>query len=104
MRFFALEPGAMNRIVSTEEWSLMGGPTMSSSGSEFEKFARDCVNLARQAPSPELREKLFDMAREWMRAAMDGQDAPRRTMPGSRRNKSQAKTSSPHPPIIVRPD
>jgi hypothetical protein len=77
---------------------------MSSSGSEFEKFARDCVNLARQAPSPELREKLFDMAREWMRAAMVGQDAPRRTMPGSRRNKSQAKTSSPHPPMIVRPD
>src|SRR5438876_9081902 len=43
-----------------------------SSGSEFEEFARDCVRLARQANSPELRERLFDIAREWMRAAMDG--------------------------------
>jgi hypothetical protein len=54
-----------------------------SSASEFEEFARDCVRLANQAPSPELREKLFDIAREWMRAAMDGQEA-RRTTPGSR--------------------
>jgi hypothetical protein len=53
---------------------------MSSAGSQFEDFARDCVRLARQADSSELREKLFDMAREWMRAAMDGQpDQPRRT-------------------------
>jgi hypothetical protein len=48
-----------------------------SSGSEFEEFARDCVRLARQANSPELREKLFDIAREWMRAAMDGEEADR---------------------------
>jgi hypothetical protein len=41
-----------------------------SSRSEFEEFARDCMRLARQANSPELREKLFDIAREWMRAAM----------------------------------
>jgi hypothetical protein len=27
------------------------------------------------ASTPELREKLFDIAREWMRAAMDGEDA-----------------------------
>jgi hypothetical protein len=54
-----------------------------SPGSEFEEFARDCVRLANQAPSPELREKLFDIAREWMRAAMDEQE-PRRTTPGSR--------------------
>ena len=41
-----------------------------SSRSEFEEFARDCVRLAGQANSPELRQKLFDIAREWMRAAM----------------------------------
>ena len=46
-----------------------------SSGPEFEEFARDCVMLARQANSPELREKLFDIAREWMRTAMDREDA-----------------------------
>ena len=54
---------------------------MSSAGSQFEEFARDCVRLAGQAKSPELREKLFAMAREWMRAVMDEQDAARRTMP-----------------------
>jgi hypothetical protein len=61
-----------------------------SSGSEFEEFARDCVRLASQANSSELREKLFDIAREWMRAAMDGEDAGR-TTPGSRRNTRQAR-------------
>jgi hypothetical protein len=61
-----------------------------SSGSEFEEFARDCVRLARQANSPELRERLFDIAREWMRAAMDGEDA-QKTTPQSRRNTRQAR-------------
>jgi hypothetical protein len=51
-----------------------------SSRSEFEEFARDCVRLARQANSLELREKLFDIAREWMRAAMEREDA-RKTTP-----------------------
>ena len=55
-----------------------------SSGSEFEEFARDCVRLARQANSPELREKLFDIAREWMRAAMDREEAARSKPPASR--------------------
>jgi hypothetical protein len=61
-----------------------------SSGSEFEDFARDCVRLAREANSPELREKLFDIAREWMRAAMDGADA-RKTTRQSRRDARQAR-------------
>ena len=62
-----------------------------SSGSEFEEFARDCVKLARQANSPELREKLFDIARESMRAAMDGEDARSSTPPGLRGNTRQAR-------------
>ena len=43
-----------------------------SSGSkkEFEEFARDCVRLAEQADTPELREKLLNLAREWMRSVM----------------------------------
>ena len=61
-----------------------------SSGSKFEEFARDCVRLARQANSPELRERLFDIAREWMRAAMDGEDA-RKTIPRSRGHTRQAR-------------
>jgi hypothetical protein len=62
-----------------------------SSGSEFEEFARDCVKLARQANSPELREKLFDIAREWMLAAMAGEDARSSAPPGSRCNTRQAR-------------
>jgi hypothetical protein len=47
-----------------------------SSGSEkdFENYARDCVRLAEQVDSPELREKLFLQAREWMQAAMAEED------------------------------
>ena len=42
----------------------------SGSAKEFEEFARDCVRLAEQADTPELREKLLNLAGEWMRAAM----------------------------------
>jgi hypothetical protein len=61
-----------------------------SPGSEFEEFARDCARLATQANSPELRERLIDIAREWMRAAMDAEDAPG-TTPRSQRNTRQAR-------------
>ena len=37
---------------------------------EYVDFARDCVRLAQSADSPELRERLLQMAREWMAAAM----------------------------------
>ena len=36
----------------------------SESAKEFEEFARDCVRLAEQADTPELREKLLNLA-EW---------------------------------------
>jgi hypothetical protein len=41
----------------------------SGSAKEFEKFAR-ILRLAEQADTPELREKLLNLAREWMRAVM----------------------------------
>jgi hypothetical protein len=47
----------------------------SGSANEFEVFARDCVRLANQADSPELREKLLNLAREWMHAIIDEEDA-----------------------------
>jgi len=49
-----------------------------SSGSkkEFEEFARDCVRLAEQADTPELREKLLNLAREWMRRAPEKDRRP----------------------------
>jgi hypothetical protein len=64
-----------------------------SSRSEFEEFARDCVRLARQANSLELRERLFDIAREWMRAAMEREDA-RKTTPRSRGYEASEKVKS----------
>ena len=47
----------------------------SSAAKEFEGFARDCVRLAERADTPELREKLLNLAREWMHAVMDDEDA-----------------------------
>jgi hypothetical protein len=47
----------------------------SGTAKEYEDFARDCVRLANQADSPELREKLLNLAREWMYAVMDVEDA-----------------------------
>jgi hypothetical protein len=44
---------------------------MSPSTNELEEFARDCVRLAGQADAPELRDKLLNIAREWMRAATE---------------------------------
>jgi hypothetical protein len=54
----------------------------SGSAKEFEEFARDCVRLAERADTPELREKLLSLAREWMRAVIDEEDltAPQRTV------------------------
>ena len=51
---------------------LKGEKPMSSAAKEFEEFARDCVRLAERA---ELREKLHNLAREWMHAEMDDEDA-----------------------------
>ena len=51
-------------------------PTMSSgTAKDFEDYARDCVRLAEQVDSPELREKLLQQAREWMHALIDEEDA-----------------------------
>jgi hypothetical protein len=48
------------------------------SGKEFEEYARDCVRLAQQADTPELRDQLLAMARDWMEALMteDAADGP----------------------------
>ena len=64
----------IDKAVSTRRMAPLMEGTMSS-GSEFEEFARDCVRLASQTTNLELREKLFNIAREWMKAAMDGEDA-----------------------------
>lgn len=47
----------------------------SESSTEFVGYARECVRLAEQVDSPELREQLLRQAREWMQATMDEEDA-----------------------------
>ena len=38
---------------------------------DFQKYAQDCVKFAQQPNTPpELRQQLFQMAREWMQAMM----------------------------------
>ena len=38
------------------------------------EYARECVRLAGLSEDQQTRDRLFDMAREWMVAAMDGHD------------------------------
>ena len=45
---------------------------------EFEDYTRDCVNKAKQADMPELRDMLLDMACEWMQIATDEEDWAKR--------------------------
>jgi hypothetical protein len=42
-----------------------------STAQDFEDFARDWAKMAAQAYCPKLRDRLFELAREWMRAARD---------------------------------
>ena len=73
------------------DWRTMEARPMSSGSAakEFEAFARDCVQLAAQADTPELREKLLSMARDWMRAAMEEDDAAPSTGRPLRRRRFQ---------------
>ena len=46
------------------------GPVMSPDH-ELESYASECVRLARLTDDPHIRERLFQMARQWMAVAMD---------------------------------
>jgi hypothetical protein len=65
---------AVNRIMTVESGSCLEANMSARLAKEFEEFARDCVRLAEQADTPELREKLLNLAREWMRAVMHDED------------------------------
>jgi hypothetical protein len=41
---------------------------------QFGSYARDCVKAAELADTQELRERLLQMAREWMQACMEEED------------------------------
>jgi len=59
-----MELDAMDRISRVERAEGVGALLSSGSAKEFEEFARDCVRLAEQADTPELREKLLNLARD----------------------------------------
>ena len=78
------ETGVWGPTVCTIHAGWKGGSCLEAnisarSAKEFEEFARDCVRLAEQADTPELREKLLNLAREWMRAVMPDEDLAVRT-------------------------
>jgi hypothetical protein len=69
-------------------------PAMSPSAKEFEEFAKECVRLAGQADAPELRDKLLNIAREWMRAAIvkeSGEEREQLTSAGRRRGRKKSQ-------------
>lgn len=46
------------------------------SDDECVEYARECVRLAGLVENPELRERLLNMAREWMAVAMHERQTP----------------------------
>jgi hypothetical protein len=44
---------------------------------DFEDFARDCIRLAHQEKSRELRSRLLILARDWMHAAVQNRADPK---------------------------
>ena len=65
---FSMELRAVNRIMTVESIGCSEANMSARSAKEFDEFAGDCVRLAEQADTPMLREKLLNLAREWMRA------------------------------------
>jgi len=57
---------------------------MLSETGKYHGYARECVRLAGRAETPELRDKLIDLARVWMDAALTEEEAEERaTRPSS---------------------
>jgi hypothetical protein len=46
------------------------------SDKDIEGYARECARLAQLTTDPQIRERLFQMAREWMALAMQEENAP----------------------------
>ena len=55
---------------------IFEGSAMRVNDKECESYARECVRLANLVADATLREKLMQMAREWMAVAMHEKKAP----------------------------
>jgi len=53
---------------------LAGDGAVPSEAGKYINYARECVRLAGHAETPEARDKLIELARVWMDAAMTEQD------------------------------
>jgi len=69
------DPGAGGREMSALP-PVMKGSAVMTSDHEMEDFARECVHLANLTADPRMRERLFQMAREWMAMAMHEKKVP----------------------------
>jgi hypothetical protein len=54
---------------------------MASEANKYHNYARECVRLAGHAHTPEARDKLLDLARVWMDAAVTEEEAAAVTDP-----------------------
>jgi hypothetical protein len=61
-----------------------------SEAEKYLEYARECVRLADHADTPETRDKLFDVARVWMDAAMTEEEA----MASKRRSPKHSRSDS----------
>ena len=64
---------------------------MLSEAKRYHGYARECVRLAGAAETPELRDRLIDLARIWMDAAMTEEETE---------EKSTRPSSLTPPPVI----
>jgi hypothetical protein len=56
---------------------------MLSEARKYHAYAHECVRLAGQAKTPELRDKLIDLACIWMDAALTEEEAEEKARPPS---------------------
>jgi hypothetical protein len=55
---------------------------------EAKGYARECVRLANRVADPAIRERLFQMAREWMAVAMHEEKMPEADPPLARKDRA----------------
>jgi hypothetical protein len=72
-----MEPDALSveRKAPSTELGYPYGVMVLTDG-EVEGYARECVRLANLTIDPQIREHLFQMAREWMEVAMHEETTP----------------------------
>jgi hypothetical protein len=74
---------------------------MPSETEKYQEYARECVRLAGSADTIELREKLLGIARVWMEAVMNEEDAEAMRPSPSRAHAAKAGRPSRSRTLVV---